>query len=87
MFQTHIFRLDSARDALHTAGGIPIRRDPTGLAGTDVGTEIDFVVNFHLSQGHDLLVGYSKLFAGEFIKQTGPAVSPRLFYVQYGIRW
>jgi hypothetical protein len=33
------------------------------------------------------LVGYSKLFAGDFIRATGPAVSPELLYVMYNFRW
>ena len=43
-----------------------IRRDPTGLAGDDVGQELDLYANFHLSMHQDLLLGYSKLFAGDF---------------------
>jgi hypothetical protein len=34
-----------------------------------------------------VLVGFSKLYAGEFIKRTGPGVSPELFYLQYSFRW
>jgi hypothetical protein len=87
MFQYHIFRLDAARDALYNAGGTAIRRDPTGRAGTDVGDEIDLVTNFHLSQHQDILLGYSKLFSGSFIKRTGPGVSPEFFYAQYCFKW
>ena len=48
---------------------------------------MDLAANFHLSQHSDVLVGYSKLFAGDFIKRTGPAVSPDLFYVMYNFKW
>ena len=85
--QYHRFRLAEERDALYTAGGVPIRRDPSGLAGTDVGREIDFITNFHLSPHQDLLVGYSKLFAGDFLKRTGNPDSPEFFYLQYNYRW
>jgi hypothetical protein len=87
LVQYHNFRLDSSKDALFNAFGAPIRRDPTGRAGGDVGEEIDFYVNFHLTQNQDVLVGYSKLFAGEFIKRTGSPLSPELFYFQYSFRW
>jgi hypothetical protein len=88
VFQYHMFRLDSARDALYNAGGTAIRRDPTGRAGTDVGDEIDITTNFHLSQHQDILIGYSKLFAGQFIEHTtGPKGSPEFFYAQYSFKW
>ncbi|MCI0376112.1 MAG: alginate export family protein [Gemmataceae bacterium] len=82
-----MFHLDSRFDALYNAAGAAIRRDPTGRAGTDVGNELDLFLNFHLSPHQDILVGYSKLFAGDFIRGTGPGQSPELFYVQYSFRW
>jgi hypothetical protein len=85
--QYHHFWLDSSRDALYNAAGVPIRRDATGRAGHNVGDEIDLVVNFHLSAHSDILLGYSKLFAGGFIDRTGPSVSPELFYFMYSFRW
>jgi hypothetical protein len=60
--------------------GMPSRVDPTGQAGTYVSNEIDFVVNLHLTAHQDILIGYSKLFAG-------PNVSPDLFYLQHQLRW
>jgi hypothetical protein len=85
--QYHHFMLDSSRDALYAANGVAIRRDPTGKASNTVGDEIDLYTNFHLSAHSDVLVGYSKLFAGNFIRATGSPLSPELFYVQYSFRW
>jgi hypothetical protein len=85
--QLHIFKLDSRKDALYNAIAVPIRRDPTGLAGDEVGTELDFTINFHLTMQQDLYVGYSKLFAGDFWKNTGPPSNPDLVYAQYTVRW
>jgi hypothetical protein len=87
LLQYHHFNLDSATDALYNARGVAIRRDPTGRAGNDVGDEMDYCINFHLDMHSDILVGYSKLFAGEFIKKTGPGGSPEFTYVQYSFRW
>jgi hypothetical protein len=83
----HQLWLDSPRDALYSSAGKPIRSDPTGKAGDDVGGILNFLVNFHLSTHSDLCVSYAKLFAGTFIDKSGPAVSPELFYVMYGYRW
>ena len=85
--QYHHFRLAQSRDFLYNAAGRPTRRSPTGAAGRDVGQEFDFLANFHLSGHQDVLVGYSRLFAGEFIRRTGPDVSPGLFYLMYNCRW
>lgn len=85
--QVHFFYLDSGRDALYNAGGAAIRRSPRGNAGVHVGNEIDFLVNFHLSPHQDVLLSYSTLYAGEFIRKTGSALSPDYFYLQYSFKW
>lgn len=85
--QYHNFQLAERRDSLYNAAGRNTRRSPTGAAGRDVGNEIDFLVNFHLSQHQDFLVGYSKLYSGGFIRNTGPDVNPDLFYFMYNFRW
>jgi hypothetical protein len=87
IFQFHIFQLAEARDALYNAAAVPLRRDPTGRAGTDVGEEFDFTTNFHLSNHQDLFIGYSHFFAGEFIRRTGNPRSADLLYAQYSFRW
>lgn len=87
LIQFHNFWLDSSRDALFSAAGVPLRRDRTGQAGNFVGNEIDLLLSVQLATHSNLLVGWSKLFAGDFIKRTGPDVSPELFYLQYNYRW
>lgn len=87
LLQYHNFHLAQARSPLFGAAGTPIRTDPTGAAGTSVGDEFDLIVNFHLTAHQDILIGYSKLFAGPFIRNTGPDVSPELFYLQHQLRW
>jgi hypothetical protein len=88
--QYHCFRLDQPRDALYNAAGAAIRRDATGRAGQDVGQELDWVVNFHLSPHSDLLTGYSRLWGGGFLERTANrarAADADLLYVQYSFRW
>ena len=87
LIQFHHFRLDTPRDALYNAAGKVVRQDPTGRAGTDVGNEIDLVASVHLGTHTDLLIGWSKLYSGSFIDNSGPKVSPELFYLQLGYRW
>jgi hypothetical protein len=99
IFQYHHYWLASRRDALYNAAGQPSRVDPTGQAGVDVGDEIDFRFNVHVSTHQDVFFGYSRLFAGEYIErsfpvtngvpgaQQGPDVSPDLFYFEYVFRF
>ncbi|MEX2113004.1 MAG: alginate export family protein [Pirellulales bacterium] len=87
LVQYHNFHLAQARSPLFGAGGNVLRVDPTGAAGTNVGDELDVLVNFHLTAHQDILVGFSKLFPGSYIRQTGPDVSPELVYVQHQVRW
>lgn len=88
--QYHHFWLDEPRDALYNAGGVAIRRDPSGGAGTNVGDELDVVLNFHLARYSDVLVGYSKLWGGGFLERTagnGRAADTELFYAMFSQRW
>ena len=83
----HTFNLDSARDALYNSGGNVIRRDPTGRSGNSVGQEIDLLVDIRVTSHQDLMVGYSKFFAGTFYKLTGNPNNIELFYAQYSMKW
>jgi hypothetical protein len=86
--QYHMFRLESAKDALYNSAGNAIRVDPTGRAGSNVGDELDVFTNFHLTFHQDILAGYSYLWQGNFLKATGPGIgNPQLVYVQWSFKW
>ena len=93
--QFHVLRLDSDKDALYAANGTVLRQDRTGRAGNDVGNAIDLRANVHVTKHSDVLLGYSRLFAGGFIHNTSGTganagaltTDPELFYLQYTYRW
>jgi hypothetical protein len=85
--QYHVFRLSSDKDALYNAAGAAIRRDATGQSGNDVGSEIDVLVNFHLTPRQDVFLNYSHFFAGDFVKRTGSSFGADFVYAQYSFRW
>lgn len=88
--QFHSFWLADKSDALYNAGGIAIRRSPTGSAGSHVGEEIDLVANFHLTKHADILTGYSHLWGGEFLRNTASATAAEnagFFFMQFSYRW
>lgn len=88
--QYHRFWLAADRDALYSPAGTPLRRSATGVAGNDVGQEVDLVLNFHLSKHVDLMTGYAYLFGGEFLQKTATAtagVDTSTYFLQLTYRW
>ncbi len=63
--------------------GAPLR-DPTGSAGTEVGTELNFTVNYALSSNLQLSVGYGRFQPGGFVRATNSGFADRTewFYLQ-----
>jgi hypothetical protein len=85
--QYHALWLDSPSDALYSPSGAVLRVSPTGTAGRSVGNLFTITTNFHIDAHQDILVGYSKLAALDFIRNTGNGASPELYYIQYTLRW
>ncbi len=83
----HVFWLSAPEDALYNAGGGILRRDSSGNSERRVGHELDVTVNVKLDVHSSVLLGYSHMWAGEFISDTGPREDPDLFYVQYRYRF
>ncbi|UJP05289.1 MAG: alginate export family protein [Nitrosomonas sp.] len=85
--QYHRFYLANDRDSLYNAAGFATYRDPTGQSGSHVGDELDFRLNLHVNRHQDVLLGYSKLWSGDYLQRQAPGVNPDLFYIQYNIRF
>jgi hypothetical protein len=89
--QYHLLNLDRVTDALYGSNGAPERFSPKGTAGGEVGQELSYINNFHLGPHSDILMGYSILFAGEFIKETATnaaqRANPQMVYAMYNFRW
>jgi hypothetical protein len=85
--QYHHFELANVHDALYNANGKPIARDLTGAAGPNVGDELDFIVNFHVSTTSDVLLGYSHFYPGLFLLRTATKVPSDQFFLQYSLRF
>jgi hypothetical protein len=83
----HVFHLQQARDALYDAAGTAIRRDATGAAGSDVGSELDLTLRWTFRPRADVLFGYSHLFPGRFLLDTGGAPGRDFYYTQFSLRF
>ncbi|WP_168218817.1 alginate export family protein [Limnoglobus roseus] len=87
----HILRLDQPKDALYSTSGGVVRQDTTGKAGTDVGQALTGAVQFHLDNHQSIVVQYSHLFSGDFIRNTAvnrdAAKDLSALWVQYTAKW
>src|SRR5689334_6815726 len=64
--------LDNAHDALYNGGGAVLARSATGVAGIDVGQEVDFVLQGKPRTGLGFSAGIGHLIPGDFLKATTP---------------
>ncbi|MGH7651379.1 MAG: alginate export family protein [Gemmatimonadaceae bacterium] len=63
--------LADAHDALYTGGGAVLARSATGVAGTDVGQEVDLITSASLRQGLGVS-GIGRFLPGTFLRNTTP---------------
>ncbi len=68
----HRFWRASTADALYNAAG-RVERGPGAASSAGVGTEIDLTATYRLGNNVSGLLGYSRLWPGAFVRQTGPA--------------
>lgn len=87
LFWYHVFHLQQARDALYDASGAVRRVDPTGASGRDVGSELDMTLRWTFRPRADVLFGYSHLFPGRFLLDTGGAPGRDFYYTQFSLRF
>ena len=77
----HLIYLDTPKDNLYAANRA-IKRATAPGAGDHVGNEVDLAGIYQLNPFTSVLVGYSHLFAGDFLKDTGSADDADYVYVQ-----
>jgi hypothetical protein len=61
---------EQSRDAWYWVNGKPERRDPTGQAGQDLGHELDVILRWQVNKELELLFGYARFFAGNYVLNT-----------------
>ena len=64
--------LSNAHDAMYNGGGAVIARSPTGVAGTDVGQELDLITSGKIRPALGFSAGVGYFLPGEFLKNTTP---------------
>jgi hypothetical protein len=77
----HTFFADQDRDSLYSAGGSKLRT-PTSSGSHRIGHELDLTMKYVIDKHTTALAGWAHMFPGGFIRRTGTADSPDLFYAQ-----
>lgn len=77
----HMFYLDSPKDNLYAANQT-VKRSTAAGADDHVGNEIDLLAKYKICDYADFWVGYSHLFAGNFLADTGSSDDADFVYVQ-----
>ncbi len=68
----HHFRRASRSDAVYNAGGQVLRSGDAGNE-SEVGTEMDITLTYRFTPDTSTLLGYSRFWAGSFIRESGPS--------------
>lgn len=78
--EAHWFERADTRDALYDAGGSVLRAGDAGRS-REIGQEVDFTVDYRWNPRLLLQLGFSYLFAGDFIKESGDSDDVRFAYL------
>ncbi len=77
----HLIFLDSPKDNLYGANKA-VKRATTAGADPYVGSEIDLLAKYQVTNFMSMLTGYSHFFAGDFLKNTGSSDDADFVYAQ-----
>ena len=77
----HLIYLDNPKDNLYGANKL-VKRATVAGADDFVGTELDLLAKYQITPFMSTMVGYSHLFAGRFLKDTGAHDDADFVYVQ-----
>ncbi len=77
----HALFLENDNDALYNAGGAVVRPATPG-ASKDIGIELDFTASYAFDRHLTALAGYSHIFAGDFLSDTGSSSDLDFLYLQ-----
>jgi hypothetical protein len=78
----HLIYLDTSNDSLYHAGRGVVRTAGASGADDHVGNELDLLVKYKVNDHLNVMGGYSRFFAGEFLDDTGAHDDGDFFYLQ-----
>jgi xylose isomerase len=80
----HLLYLDTPKDSWYSAGRTVTRTASAALSDVNshLGNEVDLVAQYQLNPMVNVMLGYSHLFAGKYMKQTGTHDDADFVYLQ-----
>ncbi len=82
----HLIYLDTPKDSLYQANQT-IKRATVVGADSHVGNEIDLLAKYKICSYANVMIGYSHLFAGNYLKDTGASDDADFAYIQTTINF
>lgn len=83
----HGFWLADTGDAWYRANGTTQVRPINGRASNQAGAELDFTIHTKLTQHLDMLIGYSRFFAGQYLDDTGAGDDAHFGYLMLTLNY
>lgn len=81
----HYLQLAEEEDGLYGANGTIARAG--GVGEDEIGTEIDLTAFYVINRNMNVLAGYSRVFAGDFISATGSDEDIDFAYLQWNFKF
>lgn len=84
----HVFWLDKTRDAWYAVNKTPIRRVPSGAAGSELGSELDIYAQIRLWENRIFVwTGFSQFFTGKYVRDTGKSEDQRWAFLLFEVNF
>ncbi|MBK8271294.1 MAG: alginate export family protein [Planctomycetes bacterium] len=84
----HVYWLNQETDAYYNAGGIPVLRDEFGHSGNELGSAIELLLQYNVTEHSSFLFMYSHFWDETFVHNlVAGDDDPDLFFLQYQYRF
>jgi len=83
----HWFWLDDTADAWYRASIRDTVREPVAGASSYAGSEMDLTIQWRAHKHLEVLAGYSRFFAGDYLTATGPADDADFAYLMVTVNF
>ncbi len=80
------FRLENWHDGLYVSGKAAAT-NTGGRSATHIGQEPDVQAQWTVSRTTGVILGYGRLFSGEFLQKTNPGISYNIFFLSVAQRF
>jgi hypothetical protein len=80
-------RLEESEDALYDQYGVPLRKDPTGSAGSDVGWEAHSQVSYQFHAHHEISLEIAQFWGGDVVRSFGTETDATWGWVGYEFKF